>query len=129
MPQAINIVIKNDAAVDKTFDLATPSSGNLPAVWLLREGANQGVFPKVEVSARKNGNGDARKVQITLQVPFPVTDSTGIVRKGGTLVFNIDAVVPDLVPDPLRDTAIAYVGNLLQNTLIKETIKVGFAPA
>lgn len=52
MPQATNITVVNGAAVSKTFTLAAPASGpSAPAVFFLREGANQTVFPKFEVSS------------------------------------------------------------------------------
>lgn len=128
MPQATDLVLKNAAAVNKTFALAAPASGSSSALWYLREGANQGIFPKVEISARKNGDADARKVQITLSVPFPVTSTSGAVTRGAAMSFNIDATVPDLVPDATRDDAIAFVGALLADTLVKASLKVGFAP-
>lgn len=128
MPQATDLAIKNNAGVSKTFALAAPASGVMPAVWLLREGANQSVFPKVEMSSRKNGAGDARKVQTTFTLPVAVVDASGITRRAAAFSVNIDVTVPDLVSDAARDDAIAYVADLVGHTLYKSCVRVGFAP-
>lgn len=128
MPQATNVIVNNAAAVAKTFALAAPASGNMPAVWFLREGANQTVYPKLEVSSDKIVKGSGRKVKLTLRVPTAVTSSTGVVSNAGDMFFSIDAAVPALVPDSVRDDAIAFIGNIVINAIMKETFKTGYAP-
>lgn len=128
MPQATNLVIKNGADVDKTFTLAQPSSGANSALWYLREGANQGVYPKVEVSARKNAGSDGRKVHLTLQVPLAVQNSSGATVRAAAASIEVVVTMPDLVPDSVRDDAIAYIIGLVAAPQIKDSFKVGFAP-
>lgn len=128
MPQATNVIVNNAAAVAKTFALAAPASGVSPAVWFLREGANQTVYPKLEISSDKIVKGSGRKVKMTLRVPTPVTSATGVVTNAGDMFFSIDAAVPALVPDSVRDDAIAFVMNIVATALLKETFKTGYAP-
>lgn len=130
MPQATDIVIKNGSAVDKTFGLATPAgSPGVPGQWFLREGANPSVHARILISSKKLTTGAGQKLSITLSVPSPVTNGEGVVKSAANMVFNIDAAVPDFVPDGVRDDAIAYVGNLLATNLVKQSLKTGFAPA
>lgn len=128
MPQATNLSLMNAAAETKAFALATPASANQPAVWLLREGANQSVYPTVLCSSRPNGARDARKVQLTLRVPVPVVDNAGVTRRSAAIEFDVTATIPDLVPDSHRDDAIAFVNSLVADPLIKETFRVGYSP-
>jgi hypothetical protein len=128
MPQATNLVLKNAADVDKTFALAAPAAGTSSAVWFLREGANQSVFPKIEISGARASSGPGRKTKTTLKVPVPVTDSNGVVRSGGDYLVVIDATAPDSVPDGTRDDAIAYIASLVAATLWQETAQTGYAP-
>lgn len=127
MPQATDLTLKNAAAVNKTFALATPASATAPAVWFLREGANQSIFPKVEISSDRIAKGDGRKVKATVRVPTPVVDSNGVTRSSGEFLFVIDGTVPALVPDSIRDDAIAYVGSLITAALVKEIFKTGYS--
>lgn len=127
MPQAINLSLTNHAAVAKTFALASPASATSPAVWLLREGANQSVFPKVEQSSRKNGSGDARKVQLTVTVPVGTVDAAGATRRAAAMQFNVDCTIPDLVPDAIRNDAIAFAASAMANALLKECFFTGYA--
>lgn len=128
MPTAQNIELNNAQNVTKTFQVAAVASGTAPALYLLREGANQSVFPKLEISSRKNGTADARKVRMTLNVPSSTVDANGVTRKSASILFIIDVTVPDLVPDSVRDDAIAYVGSALFNPQLMDTFKTGFAP-
>lgn len=127
MPQATDLTLKNAADVDKTFALAAPASGNAPAVWFLREGANQSVFPKVEISSDRIVKGEGRKVKATVRVPTPVIDSNGVTRSSGEYLVNIDGTVPALVPDGVRDDAIAYVASLVAAALFQDILKTGYS--
>jgi len=128
MPQAASLTLKNAAAANKVFALAAPASANQPAAWFLREGANQSVFPQVMVSSRPNGARDARKVQITLKVPVGTLDANGVTRRTSAFEFDTTCTIPDLVPDATRDDAIAYASSLIADALVKECLKVGYAP-
>lgn len=127
MPQATNLLLKNNAAEDKTFVLASPASANQPAVWFNREGANQGVYPTVLQSSAPNGARDARKVHSTLKVPVGVTGTDGSTRRLSAMEFNLTVTIPDSVPDAIRDDAIAFFNSYVSTDLAKEVHKVGFA--
>lgn len=128
MPQATDLALKNGAAVSKTFSLAQPASGTSSALWYLREGANPSVYPNIEMSSQKGATNATRKVKLTVRVPVPTTDSTGATRSAAAMTFDISAAVPDIVPDSIRDDAIAFVSEAMASTLIKSSFKVGFAP-
>lgn len=127
MPQATNLSLLNNAAAAKVFALASPASANQPAVWLLREGANQSVYPAVLMSSAPNGARDARKVHSTIKVPVGVVGTDGITRRIAAMEFNLTATIPDLVPDAVRDDAIAFLNSYVATALAKECHKVGFA--
>lgn len=129
MPQASNIVLKNAAGIDKTFTLATPASANSPAVWFLQEGANKGVYPKLECSSARAGSGDARKVKWTLTVPEAVTDANGVTRPSVKEFFNTDATTPTLASAGVIADAVAFQESLMQSALFKESVSTGYAPA
>lgn len=129
MPKATDLSLKNAAAVIKTFALAAPAAGTSPAVWFLREGANQSAFASLEISSRKSGGGsNARRVQISLVVPIVGVNASGATVRIGQMPIKVDAVVPDSIPDTTRDDAIAYVGSALADALVKASIKTGYAP-
>lgn len=128
MPQATDLTLKNAAAANKTFALATPAGPNASAVWFLREGANPGVFPKVECSSSSAASGAGRKVKLSLNVPVATVNASGATVAAAKMSFNIDATVPDLVPDALRDDAIAFVKDLVASALMASVFKTGFAP-
>lgn len=129
MPQATDLSLKNAAGVAKTFALAAPAAGTQPGVWFLREGGSQAGFPSLENSARRSGTtGNNRRVQLSLVVPvMGVNPSTGNPTRISAMTIKVDAVVPELVPDATRDDAIAYIGSALADTLVKSSIKTGYA--
>lgn len=128
MPQAIDLVLKNSAAVNKTFALATPAGPNGSALWYLREGANPGVFPKIECSSSTAAGKAGRKVKLSLNLPATVVSTSGTTTVAARMSFNLDVTIPDLVPDAQRDDAIAFVKDLVASALMVSVFKTGFAP-
>lgn len=128
MANAQNIVLSNHANVGKTFSVATGANGNMPALFELREGANRSVYPRLEISAKKNGNSDARKVRVTMTVPQPVVDATGLTRKASSVLFALDVVLPDSISAATREDAIAFFGSLMFNPELLDTLATGYAP-
>lgn len=128
MANAQNIELSNHASVGKTFSVATGANGNTPALFELREGANRSVYPRLEISAKKNGNSDARKVRVTLTVPQPVVDATGLTRKASSVLFALDVVLPDSISAVTREDAIAFFGSLMFNPEFLDTLATGYAP-
>lgn len=126
MPQAVDLVLNNNAAVAKTFALQSPASGdNSLALWWLKEGTISSVFPKVSVLTRATGN-NSRKSVIKLKIPSSYTDSvTGLTKVSSGFELNVEASVPFDFPEALKSDAIAYCSNLMSNTLIKAVMRDG----
>lgn len=128
MPQAIDLVLKNAAAEEKTFSLASPAGPGGSAIWYLREGANPSIFPKVECSSSVAAGGSGRKVKLSFNLAAPTVNASGATVSSAKMSFNLDVTVPDLVPDAQRDDAIAYVKDLVATALMASVFKTGFAP-
>lgn len=126
MPQAVDIVLNNAAAVAKTFVLYTPSSGyNAVAEWKLKEGTIGAVFPTITTSARPTGN-NSKKMQGKFRLPSSYTDSvTGLTNVGSAFEFDFSASVPNDFPEALKNDAIAYAKNLVANAIIQAQMKDG----
>jgi hypothetical protein len=126
MPQAINLVIKNAAAIDKTFALNTPAAGDSGvAEWALKEGLISSVFPKLTASARRTGN-NSRKVSIKLRVPSSyVNTTTNLPVVGSAFEANVEATVPDDYPEAMKDDAVAFTANAIATALFKSMIRDG----
>lgn len=126
MPQATNLVVKNAAAVDKTFTLNTPAAGDAGvAEWVLKEGLVSSVFPRLTASARRTGR-NSRKCAIKLRLPMSYTDTnTNLPKVGVAFEMNMDVSVPDDFPESMKDDAVAYASNIIATALIKSMIRDG----
>lgn len=124
MPQATNLVIKNAAAVDKTFALLTPAAGDKGiAEWALKEGLISSIFPRLTAEAHRTNNA-SRKANLKLRVPSSYTDAvTGLTKVGSSFEAHISVSVPDDFPEALRDDAAAFVTNGLKTTLLTALIR------
>ncbi len=127
MPQASDITINNGAGtpVAKTFTLIAPAAGDGSyANWRLKEGTISTVFPRIAIQARA-GNA-VRKANIKLQIPSSYTDTvTGLTKVGSAFDCDINVTVPDDFPEALKSDAVAFVSNLLANTMVKAVIRDG----
>lgn len=127
MPQATDLIINNGAGtpVAKTFVLLTPAGGdNSSALWALKEGTISKVFPTIEESARKNGNGDARKCNITLKVPSSYTEAaTGLTAVGSAAVFNGTVTMPADFPEALKNDFVAFIKNALAHAVLQACMR------
>lgn len=126
MPQATNLTIKNAANVDKTFTLLAPAAGyGVPAEWALREGATAVQFPVFSLSAGKTSSR-SRKISMKLKIPATYTSvTTGLPVVSSTMEFNGTVSVPDDFPDNQKDDAVAFIGNLVANTLVQACCRDG----
>lgn len=125
MPSANDLVVKNAALADKTFSLITPAAGmGSSALWQLKEGTIQSVFPSFEASARANAGKTARKALFTLKVPSSFTAPvTGLTAVGSAATVNITVTVPTDYPENLKDDFVAFTANIVNSTLIKALIR------
>lgn len=126
MPQAVDLVINNAAAVAKTFALINPAAGeNSVATWWLREGAINGAFPKITSLARATGN-NSRKSQTKLTIPYSYTDAaTGLTRVGSAFEANVTVTVPNDYPETLKADGVAYLKNAVANAVLQSVFKDG----
>lgn len=129
MPQATDLIVKNGAAVDKTFTLLNPAAGlNSPAEWALKEGTISSVFPRFSALARTTNN-TSRQVQLKLRIPSSYTDTvTGLTQVASAFEFNGTVSVPNDFPENRKADAVAYFSNILATTLVKAMVQDG-APA
>lgn len=126
MPQAINIVVKNAAGVDKTFTLLSPAPGyGSPAEWALREGATSVAYATATLSAVRTTN-KSRKVAVKIRKPATyISVATGLPVVSTALEFNGTYTVPDDFPDDQKDDGLAYVANLIGSTMFKSCFRDG----
>ena len=130
MPQAIDLTVKNGAAtaVDKTFSLVTPASGDGGiAQWALKEGSISAVFPTFTASAGKTGN-KSRKLTMRLAVPSSYTDGvTGLTNVGSGLLCTWTVSIPQDFPEAMKADATAFIVNLTQHPLVKAMIRDAYS--
>lgn len=127
MPNATNIIVQNASAVDKTFEVLTPSGGDGGiARYALKEGAAPVAFPTLTVVARATTNA-SRKTSTKVHVPFTYSDPvSGLIKKGPAFELNIEASMPDAFPENMRDDAVAYGVNLAASSLMRQVFRDGY---
>lgn len=128
MPQAADIILKNNAGTDKTFTVYTPAAGDGSwAQWRLKEGAVSTAFPSIAAMARATPNV-ARKAQVKLQIPSSYVDAaSGLTITGPKFDFEARVTVPDNFPENMKNDAIAYVKNLVAHAIIQAMLRDGLS--
>lgn len=126
MPSANHLVVKNAAAVDKTFTLLSPAAGfGSPAEWALKEGALGIQFPTFTLTAKKTSNASKQAV-VKFRYPVYQTDTvTSLPVRQAAFEFNGTCSVPDIFPENLKDDAVAYLANLIATALVKSCFRDG----
>lgn len=122
MTQLANITIKNGAAtpVDVVFTAYQPQSGSDSALWFLSGPDARNTWTRATLSVRQtNGSGKARRHKLGFNIPY--FDVNGV--EIGRIPFSGELVIPDNAPQSAIDNAAAYVANLYNHALIKDTIK------
>lgn len=131
MPTLSNIIVKkNDGTTDVTYTGVAPSAGDKsPAV--LRNnslGSAAAFHPELRISAVSNGTKTARRVNVDYVYPSTAVGADGktyIVDKG---IIQVSALVPQGMADSDVAEFVSQGCNLLATTLVKDSIKSGFAP-
>lgn len=123
MPQATNLIVKNAANVDKTFELVTPAAGdNGIAEWALKEGTISSVFPRITASAHRTPRG--RVLTEKFKFPSSYQDSvTGLTNVGSAAEVNIKISVPNDYPEAKKDDFVALTVNAFQTALMKALMR------
>lgn len=133
MPQATNLVIKDGASVDKTFELLSPAAGyDSVAEWALKEGTISAVFPRFTAMARNAkrapGRAQSKMVQLKLRVPSSFTDSvTGLTNVGSAYEFNGTVSIPADFPEARKADATAFTKNVIAHAVIMAMMTDGSA--
>lgn len=125
MPQATDLVIKNGAGTDKTFNLLTPAAGDGGiAEWALKEGTISSVFPMITASAGKSQNRTSRVLKLKLYVPSSYTDAvTGLTNVGSRAEVNVSVTVPNDFPEAKKDDFVAFFKNGVATVLLQSMIR------
>ena len=124
MPQAADITVKNGAAIDKTFTLLAPAAGmGGIAMWALKEGTISAVFPTFSARATTNANA-VNHLRLKFELPSSYTDTvTGLTNVGSGVLMDASFRVPSNFPESLKNDYVAFVSNLMGNTLVKAMIR------
>lgn len=124
MPQATNIIVKNAAGVDKTFELISPAAGDGGvALWQLKQGDIKSAFPSFTAKSTKSRNS-IRFLETKLIYPSSYKDTnTGLTSIGVSEMGSIRITVPDDMPESSKDDFVAYFTGLLASELVKKLIR------
>lgn len=129
MPNAVNFTIKDGASTpaDTLFTNVQPAGGNLPALYIAKaKGPSVNCQPRLNVSS--TGNTKTREVRMTIRTPYWTTGGDGTTRVIDSVFTEIRTVLPDSVPDSVRNDHNAYVANSLDVPQMKESNTSGYAP-
>lgn len=131
MPQIDNIpvVIGNTST---QFTALMPSAGdNTPAIWRYDGSENYPPFarPTARVTARDNVKRTARHVDLKVEWPWAVTDTTtgqtSVVAKS---LFTGAFVLPTNIPVDIVGNLVEFAMQFAASELIKSSLKSGYAP-
>lgn len=132
MPSMANITVKaNNGTTDVVYTAMSPSSGDgVPAVWRNEAGGTATAFKtSLQLVSKYNGNKTARRLNATYYMPQTATDSTtSLTRVVNTVPINFSIALPVETPQTIIDEAVSQFANLLVSTLIKDSLKSGYAP-
>jgi hypothetical protein len=127
-------VKKHDGTTDIVYDaLAGAASDGSPAAWRQDTGATAslpvGMRAFFWMKSLFNGPRTARKVQFRYERPYAVQDST-TTKWSATdrLIIEGVAIVPQGMPATEINEGIAQGVNLLDSTLVTDSMKSGYAP-
>lgn len=132
MPSIANITVKkNDGTTDITYTAVVPSAGDKsPAIWRSQTvGTAASHQPEFRMTSRANGTGSGRRVDMHAQYPTLVTSpADGRVSVADRLVFDVSVLVPLGMLTADVNEAVSQFHNILAQTLVKDSVKTGFAP-
>lgn len=132
MPSMADITVKKDDGVTNVIFVAlNPSSGDtVPAFWRQDAmGTQANLRATFSLKSTWNGPRDARRVEGVYQYPFTSTDSTtGLTSVVSKVPISFSATVPQGITDTVVAEAISQWANLMASTLVKSSLKAGFAP-
>jgi len=134
MPTIANITVKkNDGATDIIYTGQAGSGGDkIPAVWrapVVANGTAPAHAPEFRLMAQSNAAKTARRLIGILSYPSISLDSaTSIASVKSRALVEINGVFPVDMPQASIDEAVSQGVNLFVSTLVKDSMKQGFAP-
>jgi hypothetical protein len=131
MPTAADITVKkNDGSTDVTYTVVVPSAGDKsPAVWRSNTvGSAIAHKPELRVTSRSNGDGTARRVDVTYGYPQIVTSGdTGVTSVENKALFTASGVLPVNMTETDINEFVSQGMNLMASALMKAMLKAGYA--
>ena len=123
MPKAIDLIVQNGAAANKTFTLTSPAAGDGGvAQWALKEGTISAVFPAFTSSSSSRSKG--RNLKLKFTHPSSYTDATtGLTMVNNRAEINISVSIPSDFPEAMKNDFVAYGVNLLNSAFVKSLIR------
>lgn len=131
MPQIANITVKkNDGTTDVVYTAVVASAGDKSqAIWQNQTvGTADSHRPDLKMQSRSNQAGTARRVEMVYTYPSLVTGSDGRTNIADKVIVEVNVVLPRGMALADRNEAVAQGLNLASATLVKDSVKSGFAP-
>lgn len=132
MPAMASITVKkNDGTTDVVYTQVSQSAGDSsPALWRNQTvGSAASHQPAVTMTSRNNGNGTARRVDVTATYPTLVTGSDGKISVADKVVLTLSGAIPLGMPTTDVNEAVSQLLNVFASVLFKDSFKTGFAPS
>lgn len=131
MPTAANLVVKNVANADVTYNLASASGGdNQPAVWRANAASNYVAYrPTFTVLTRDNARKNGRVFRASYKWPVTIDDANSNPVLIATIPLEVNGTLPTNIDVTLITEAFTQFGNLIASTLIRSSATEGYAPA
>lgn len=123
MPKAVDLIVQNGAAVNKTFTSVSPAAGDGGvAQWALKEGVISAVFPAFTSSSSSRPKG--RNLKLKFTHPSSYTDATtGLTVVNNRAEINISVSIPSDFPEAMKNDFVAYGVNLVNHVFVKSLIR------
>lgn len=132
MPTMANITVKkNDGTTDVIYNAMTPSSGDtVPAQWRSVAGpaAYAGLKPELRCTSRWNAAKTLRRFSVSGVYPSTIVDADGKTVRLGAVTLDVQVGIPQNIPQTDIDEGVSQLTNLIVSTLIRSSMKDGFAP-
>lgn len=129
MPNAANITVKkNDGTTDIVWTTVSPSAGDSsPARWESQTvGTAMAHRPTLTHLSRDNGQKTARRHELQVVFPVVVTEN-GVPKVSDKLIVSVSAVIAKGAVNTDVNEAVSQAVNLFASTLIKDSLKSGYA--
>jgi len=128
MVQLADIVAKDAAAANVTFVGLQPAAGTDNAIWRATAKATFSAGqPFMVVKSARNASGSARKLEGTIGLPVYDTTNPAKPVLVGSIPFNFNATLADILSDAQKADFAAYVGSLVSSAKFAEMLKAGFS--